>query len=78
MYANHLHVLGTYNQIHVISSRYKDRQVRNLLIGAIAGAYEAATELIRNCYYARDSAAGYRYCNVPLKVGAYTEGKYLR
>ncbi|KAJ4988706.1 hypothetical protein SVAN01_05839 [Stagonosporopsis vannaccii] len=69
-------VAETFGQVHVKESRYKNMQVRNLLIGAIAAAYEESTKLARNCYYAQDAEAGYRYCYAPLRVGAYTEGQF--
>lgn len=51
---------------------------------AIAGAYQAMTENPRNCYnannpkvsQAENAATNFRYCNVALRVGAYTPGKY--
>lgn len=31
--------------------------------------------MARNCYYADDPSTDYRYCNVPVRVAAFTEGK---
>lgn len=67
--------LDSLNQVVIKSSKFKDTQTRNLLIGAIAGAYQAMSENQRNCYNANDPATDYRYCNVALRVGAYTPGK---
>jgi hypothetical protein len=71
--------LGTASQIwiKVFSSYYKSNQIRNLLIGAIAGAYEAATSRPNNCWnpnriYVPGPTP--KWCHAPVQIAAYTEG----
>lgn len=75
MYTDVVSTIDSLNQVVIKSSKFEDTQTRNLLIGAIAGAYQAMSENQRNCYNANDPATDYRYCNVALRVGAYTPGK---
>lgn len=56
--------------VKVTESIYRSNQKRNLLIGAIAGAYEAATNPEQN-FWAVDSA---KFCYAPQMVAAFTEG----
>ncbi|KAF9695085.1 hypothetical protein EKO04_007172 [Ascochyta lentis] len=66
------------DQIKVVSSQYKDLQTRNLLIGAVAGAYQAMSENQLNCYNADYPASNYRFCNVGYRVGAYTPDGHIQ
>lgn len=44
-----------------------------LVLGAVAGAFEAAVTLPRNCFFVKDESMNHRYCNAPLVIAAYTE-----
>jgi hypothetical protein len=65
---------ATLNNIYINTSSYKSVQVRNLLIGAIAGVYQAATTTPLNLYFTDPENAKNQFYNVPRMVDAYTEG----
>ncbi|KAJ4347376.1 hypothetical protein N0V95_005473 [Ascochyta clinopodiicola] len=67
-----------YDQVKVVSSHYADLQTRNLLIGAVAGAYQAMSENQLNCYNVNYPASNHRFCNVAYRVGAYTYDSHLQ
>ena len=49
---------------------FESNQVRDLLIGAIAGTYEAATNLEGNCW----GVNSVKVCHVPVQVSVFTAG----
>ncbi|KAJ4310373.1 hypothetical protein N0V94_008487 [Neodidymelliopsis sp. IMI 364377] len=63
--------------IQIWSSKFENKQKRNLLFGAIAGAFQAMSETQRNCFDANFAETNYRFCNVGHKVGVYLPDGHL-
>jgi hypothetical protein len=61
------------NNYIIVEANYTSNQEFRLALGAVAGAFEAAVTLPRNCFYVQDATMNYRYCNAPLAIAAYTE-----
>jgi hypothetical protein len=57
----------------IVEANYTTNQEFRLVLGAVAGAFEAALTLPWNCFFVKDKSKNNHYCNAPLEIVAYTE-----
>ncbi|OSS54581.1 hypothetical protein B5807_00477 [Epicoccum nigrum] len=62
----------------IVEANYTTNQEFRLVLGAVAGAFEAALTLPWNCFLVKDKSKNNHYCNAPLEIAAYTERSFLR